>query len=46
VEYESVNLIVRDGPFGVTENDWGKIKNIQEYNLNLIKLFSRILKRM
>ena len=41
---ESVDLIVCDGPYGVTNNDWDRIGNIQEYNLNLIKLFSRVLK--
>ncbi|PIV45295.1 MAG: hypothetical protein COS25_00600 [Candidatus Nealsonbacteria bacterium CG02_land_8_20_14_3_00_37_10] len=41
---ESVDLIVCDGPYGVTQNGWDKVGNIQEYNLNLIKLFSRILK--
>lgn len=40
----SVDLIVCDGPYGVTTNDWDRINNIQEYNLNLIQLFSRILK--
>ncbi len=40
----SVDLIVCDGPYGVTTNDWDRVGNIQEYNLNLIKLFSRILK--
>lgn len=42
---ESIDLIVCDGPFGVTENAWDKIANIQEYNLNLIKIFSRVLKK-
>lgn len=42
---ESVDLIVCDGPFGVTQNKWDKVGNIQEYNLNLIKLFSRVLKK-
>lgn len=41
---ESVDLIVCDGPYGVTNNEWDKIGNIQAYNLNLIKLFSRVLK--
>jgi len=45
IEDESIDLIVCDGPFGVTENGWDKIRNIQEYNLNLIRKFSRILKR-
>lgn len=41
----SVDLIVCDGPYGVTDNKWDRIKNIQEFNLNLIKLFSRVLKK-
>ena len=41
---ESIDLIICDGPYGVTENDWDKIKSIQEYNLNLLKLFKRVLK--
>lgn len=45
IDDESVDLILCDGPFGVTENNWDKIRNIQEYNLNLIKLYPRILKR-
>ncbi len=44
VPNESVDLIVCDGPYGVTANDWDKIGNIQDYNLQLIKLFSRVLK--
>lgn len=44
VDDESVDLIICDGPYGVTENDWDKIKSIQEYNLNLLKLFARVLK--
>ncbi|TSC77796.1 MAG: DNA modification methylase [Parcubacteria group bacterium Gr01-1014_33] len=45
IDDESVDLVVCDGPFGVTENNWDKISNIQKYNLNLIKLFSRVLKK-
>ncbi|MCS7035685.1 MAG: site-specific DNA-methyltransferase [Saprospiraceae bacterium] len=41
---ESVDLIVCDGPYGVTQYEWDKIPDIQEYNLNLIRLFSRVLK--
>ena len=44
IEDNSIDLIVCDGPYGVTENEWDKISNIQEYNLNLIKIFSKILK--
>ena len=44
LESESVDLIVCDGPYGVTANSWDKVSDIQTYNLNLIKLFSRVLK--
>ncbi len=44
VDDESIDLIVCDGPYGITENDWDKIKSIQEYNLNLLRLFERVLK--
>ena len=45
VESNSIDLIICDGPYGVTINEWDKISNIQEYNLNLIKCFSRVLKQ-
>ena len=35
--------MVCDGPYGVTENDWDKIPSIQEFNLDLIRRFSRVL---
>ncbi len=44
VDAQSVDLIVCDGPYGVTQNDWDRIPNIQEYNLNLIERFSKKLK--
>ena len=44
VEDESIDMIVCDGPYGVTENEWDRIPNIQEYNLDLIKRFSAKLK--
>ena len=40
----SVDLIVCDGPYGITSNDWDKVGSIQEYNLSLLEKFSRILK--
>jgi len=40
----SVDLIIADGPYAVTNMHWDKIKSIQNYNLNIIKIFSRILK--
>lgn len=42
---ETFDLIICDAPYGITNNNWDKIDNIQEYNLNLIKIFSRILKK-
>ncbi|MBI4712269.1 MAG: hypothetical protein HY762_03045, partial [Planctomycetes bacterium] len=45
IDDESIDLIVCDGPYGVTQNGWDKIEDIQEYNINLIRLFSRVLKR-
>lgn len=44
IEDESIDLIVCDGPYGVTDNEWDRIPNIQEYNLDLIKRFSAKLK--
>lgn len=45
IKEESVDLIVCDGPYGVTNHEWDKVKNIQDFNLNLIRLFSRVLKK-
>ena len=44
VEDESVDLIVCDGPYGVTQNDWDRIPSIQDFNLDLIKRFAPKLK--
>ncbi len=44
VDDDSVDLIVCDGPYGVTDNDWDQIPDIQEYNLNLIRTFAVKLK--
>lgn len=40
----SVDLIVCDGPYGVTQNGWDRITCIQEFNLKLIRQFSAKLK--
>ena len=40
----SVDLIICDGPYGVTGNDWDKISSIQEFNLELIRIFAAKLK--
>jgi len=40
----SVDLVICDGPYGVTANSWDKVGSIQEFNLNVIKVFSQKLK--
>lgn len=45
IEKESIDLIVCDGPYGVTSNEWDRIKNIQEFNLILIQIFAEKLKK-
>ena len=44
IEDASVDLIVCDGPYGVTENAWDEIPSIQEFNLTLIESFTPKLK--
>lgn len=44
IEDDSVDLIVCDGPYGVTANDWDRVGGIQEYNLELIRRFTPKLK--
>lgn len=39
------DLIVCDGPYGVSTHKWDNINNIQEYNLVLIRKFARLLKQ-
>ena len=39
----SVNLIVCDGPYGVSDKCWDRIESIQEYNLSLLELFYPVL---
>lgn len=40
----SFDLIICDGPYGVTTHNWDNVENIQQYNFNLLKKFSSILK--
>lgn len=44
VKDESIDLIVCDGPYGVSQNDWDKIPSIQKFNLDLIQRFAPKLK--
>ena len=41
---ESIDLIICDGPYGITNYKWDKVGTIQEFNLLLLEKFSRILK--
>jgi DNA modification methylase len=41
---ESFDLIVCDGPYAVTTHDWDNVADIQHFNLELLKSFSRVLK--
>ena len=44
VDNESIDLIICDGPYGVTNNKWDKVWSIQEFNLKLISIFATKLK--
>lgn len=41
---ESIDLIICDGPYGVTGNDWDRVGGIQQFNLTLIKAFAPKMK--
>lgn len=38
------DLVVCDGPCGVTTNKWDRITNVQDFNLRLISIFAAKLK--
>lgn len=40
----SVDLAICDGPYGVTDNEWDRVANVQEFNLRLLEVFSRKIK--
>ena len=44
VDDGSIDLVICDGPYGVTTNEWDRIGNIQEFNLKLITIFAAKLK--
>ena len=44
IEDGTVDLVICDGPYGVTANRWDRIPSIQEFNLELIQIFARKLK--
>jgi DNA modification methylase len=39
-----IDLIVCDGPYGVTAHDWDRVESIQQYNLRLLQSFQRLLR--
>ena len=41
---ESFDLVVCDGPYAVTTHQWDNVPDIQHFNLELLKSFSRLLK--
>jgi DNA modification methylase len=38
------DLIICDGPYAVTTHEWDNVSDIQHFNLELLKFFSRLLK--
>ena len=44
IDDESLDLIICDGPYGVTTNKWDKIGDIQAFNLELIEIFASKMK--
>ncbi|MDR2643182.1 MAG: site-specific DNA-methyltransferase [Planctomycetaceae bacterium] len=44
IDDDVFDLIICDGPYGVTSNEWDRVSGIQGFNLNLIRLFSAKLK--
>ena len=39
---ESFDLVVCDGPYAVTTHAWDNVPDIQHFNLELLKSFSRL----
>lgn len=44
IRNESIDLIICDGPYGVTTNRWDRVGGIQHFNLKLIRMFAAKLK--
>ena len=44
IDDETIDLIICDGPYGVTSNKWDQVGNIQDFNLTLIKTFAPKMK--
>ena len=44
IDDASIDLIICDGPYGVTANKWDRVGDIQAFNLELIKIFADKMK--
>lgn len=44
IDDESVDLVICDGPYGVTTNKWDRIGDVQAFNLKLIEMFAAKMK--
>lgn len=44
VDDGGVDLVVCDGPYGVTAKDWDRVGRVQEFNLELIRIFAAKLR--
>ena len=44
IEDGTVDLVVCDGPYGVTANRWDRVRSVQAFNLHLIRIFADKLK--
>ncbi len=41
---ECVDLVICDGPYGVTPHEWDRVGSIQEFNLRLLQEFRRLVR--
>ena len=44
VDDGAVDLVICDGPYGVTVKEWDRVGSIQQFNLELIRIFAAKLK--
>ena len=44
IDDDSIDLVICDGPYGITRNTWDRVADIQTYNLELIRIFASKLR--
>ena len=44
IDDDSLDLVICDGPYGVTANKWDMVGDVQQFNLELIKRLTRKMK--